>query len=70
MGRKNGLKSTPIAALRYQKHAIQAPPAIYQTVSYNEFSEVRSRLEKRSTKDAYPSKFIADSFKIHRLLFE
>ena len=29
---KNGLRSTLIAALRYQKHAIQTPPAIFQTV--------------------------------------
>ena len=33
MDRKNGLRSTLIAALRYQKHAIQARPTIYQTVS-------------------------------------
>ncbi len=31
--RQNGTQSALIAASRYQKHAIQTPPAIFQTVS-------------------------------------
>src|SRR5215208_5278383 len=37
---QNGARSALIAALRYQKHTIQTPPAIFQTVSEGVFSEV------------------------------